>query len=278
MSTPNQESAVARPTAATARSTAAAVLAVGLAVASCKPDVGARHDRAVGLMGQYDYGAAVTEFQSVVDAAPDWLDARINLAIATLNRQNEGDERLALDILAEVLEADPDEPRALYVSGILHYYMGEIEPARDYFERVVEIDPEDAHAAYFLGLVHLQGADNAAAAEWLVRSTRLDPHLLSGYYTGSQALRRSGRSAEADELLETYLRLKPNPAAHLAEIAYRRMGPKAEALAASPVETPRPAAVEGPLFGAPRQLAAKYPSPDTSVPPISTATAGRTSL
>ena len=240
----------------TARSTGAAVLAVGLAVASCKPDVGAGNDRAVGLMGQYDYAAAVAEFQAVVDAVPDWLDARINLAIATLNRQNEGDERLALDILAEVLEADPDEPRALYVSGILHYYMGEIEPARDYFQRVVEIDPEDAHAAYFLGLVHLQAADNTAAAEWLVRSTQLDPHLLSGYYTGSQAMRRSGRSAEADELLETYLRLKPNPAAHLAEIAYRRMGPKAEALAASPMETPRPAAAEGPLFGAPRQLAA----------------------
>ena len=231
------------------------MLAVGLAVASCKPDVGAGNDRAVGLMGQYDYGAAVAQFQAVVDAEPDWLDARINLAIATLNRQNEGDERLALDILAEVLEADADEPRALYVSGILHYYMGEIEPARNYFQRVVEIDPEDAHAAYFLGLVHLQSADNTAAAEWLVRSTQLDPHLLSGYYTGSQALRRSGRSAEADELLETYLRLKPNPAAHLAEIAYRRMGPKAEALAASPVETPRPAVVEGPLFGAPRQLA-----------------------
>lgn len=232
------------------------MLAVGLAVASCKPDVGAGNDRAVGLMGQYDYGAAVAEFQAVVDAAPDWLDARINLAIATLNRQNEGDERLALGMLAEVLEADPDEPRALYVSGILHYYMGEIEPARDYFQRVVEIDPEDAHAAYFLGLVNLQAADNTAAAEWLVRSTQLDPHLLSGYYTGSQALRRSGRSAEADELLETYLRLKPNPAAHLAEIAYRRMGPKAEALAASPLEKPRPAAAEGALFGAPRQLAA----------------------
>ena len=232
------------------------MLAVGLALASCKPDVVARNDRAVGLMGQYDYAAAVAEFEAVVDGAPDWLDARINLAIATLNRQNEGDERRALGILAKVLEADPDEPRALYVSGILHYYLGEIEPAGDYFERVVEIDPRDAHAAYFLGLVHLQAADNAAAAEWLVRSTELDPHLLSGYYTGSQALRRSGRSAEADELLETYLRLKPNPAAHLAEIAYRRMGPKAEAMAASPVETPLPATVEGPLVGVPHQLAA----------------------
>ena len=256
MSTRNRESAVPKRIASTAGYTGVAVLAVGLAVASCKPDAGTRNDRAVGLMGQYDYAAAVAEFQAVVDAAPDWLDARVNLAIATLNRQNEGDERLALGILAEVLEAAPDEPRALYVSGILHYYMGEIEPARDYFERVVEIDPADAHAAYFLGLVHLQAADNTAAAEWLVRSTQLDPHLLSGYYTGSQALRRGGRSAEADELLETYLRLKPNPAAHLAEIAYRRMGPKAEARAASPVETPLPVAVGGPLFGAPRQLAA----------------------
>ena len=230
------------------------MLAAGLALASCKPDVVARNDRAVALMGQYDYAAAVAEFEAVVDAAPDWLDARINLAIATLNRQDEGDERLALGILAKVLEADPDEPRALYVSGILHYYLGEIDPARGYFERVVEVDPQDAHAAYFLGLVHLQSADNTRAAEWLVRSTQLDPHLLSGYYTGSQALRRSGRSAEADELLDAYLRLKPNPAAHLAEIAYGRMGAKATALAASPEPVAPPKPLAGPMFDPARRL------------------------
>ena len=47
-------------------------------------------------MGQYEYAAAEEAFAEVVDRAPDWLDARVNWAIATLNRQQEGDERRAL--------------------------------------------------------------------------------------------------------------------------------------------------------------------------------------
>ena len=202
-------------------------------------------------MGQYEYAAAVTEFQAVVNAAPDWLDARVNLAIGILNRQNEGDERLALGILADVLEIDPDEPRALYTSGILHYHLGEIEPALRYFSRVVEIDPRDAHAAYFLGLLYLQSGDHATASEWLAKSTELDPHLLSAYYTASLALRRLGRRDEADELVATYTRLKPNPTAHLAEIAYKRMGPKADVLTATRAGLRRPDLPQGPLFADP---------------------------
>lgn len=229
-------------------------LALTLALAGCRPDAAARNDRGVALMGRYEYAAAEVEFQAAVDAAPEWPTARINLAIATLNRQNDGDERLALDILADVLEVDPDEPRALYTSAILHLHLGEIELAKVGFARVAELDPDDAHAAYYLGLAHLQTGDNEAAADWLVRSAELDPHLLSAYYTGSQALRRIGRGEQADRMLDTYLRLQPNPAAHLAEIAYKRMGRKAEAVAASPRTVPPPVPVEGPMFAAPQVL------------------------
>ncbi|MYD98201.1 MAG: tetratricopeptide repeat protein [Gammaproteobacteria bacterium] len=238
-------------------------LALALAISGCRPDADARNDRGVALMGRYEYAAAEEEFQAAVDAAPEWPTARINLAIATLNRQNEGDEHLALDILADVLEVDPDEPRALYTSAILHLHLGEIELAKVGFARVAELDPEDAHAAYYLGLAHLQTGDNEAATDWLVRSAELDPHLLSAYYTGSQALRRIGRGEEADRMLDTYLRLQPNPAAHLAEIAYKRMGPKAEALAASPRTAPPPVPVEGPMFGGPEVLELTVPTTTT---------------
>ena len=162
-------------------------------------------------MGRYEYAAAEAEFQAAVKSAPDWLTARVNLAIATLNRQNDGDERLALDILARALDIDPDEPRALYTSGILHFQLGEIEAAKARFARVVELDPEDAHAAYYLGLTHLQDGNNETAAKWLLRSAKLDEHLLSAFYTGSLALRRSGRIEEAERLLDTYQRLQSNP-------------------------------------------------------------------
>lgn len=237
------------------------LLAASLTIASCGPDVASRNDRGVALMGRYEYAAAEAEFAAAVRRAPDWLDARINLAIATLNRQNEGDERLALDILADVLEIEPDEPRALYTSAVLHWYLGEIEPAKTLFARVAELDPDDAYAVYFLGLAHLQRGDHGAAADWLRKSAELDPHLLSAYYTGSQALRRAGRDEEAARLLEDYQRLKPNPAARLVEMAYKRMGPKAEALATAPEKTIPPPKPQGPLFAAPQALEPTGPTP-----------------
>ena len=240
------------------------LVATATLTTACRPDATAHNDRGVALMGRFEYAAAEVEFQAAVKGAPDWLTARINLAIATLNRQQDGDERLALDILADVLEVEPDEPRALYTSAILHLHLGEIEPARAGFARVAELDPEDAHAAFYLGLTHLQAGDNITAADWLVKSAELDPYLLSAYYTGSQALRRSGRTEQADRALDTYLRLQPNPAAHLAEIAYKRMGPKAEALAANPVEVPPPGPVEGSLFATPLVLDMAL-SPTTTV-------------
>ena len=45
-------------------------------------------------------------FRELAEQYPDWLDVRVNLAIATLNRQQPGDEQAALD-LASSLETIP---------------------------------------------------------------------------------------------------------------------------------------------------------------------------
>ena len=241
-----------------------ALLGIGLlaGLSSCTvdqdeiaPDARADNDRGVALMGQYEYAAAEQVFADVVAREPGWLDARVNHAIATLNRQEDGDEHLALDILGAVLADDPDHARALYTSAILHLYLGEAEPAATALERVTMLDPQDAYAAYFLGQSRLQGGDYAGAAEGFLASIELDPYMRSAYWAGSQALRRVGRNDEATELLTTYQRFETNPAARLAGFSYARMGPKAHALAASPSTagpSPKP---EGPLFGEPSRIA-----------------------
>ena len=218
-------------------------------------DAVAENDRGVALMGQYEYAAAEEAFADVVAGEPGWLDARVNLAIATLNRQNEGDERLALEILASVLADDADHARALYTSAILHLYLGEAEPATAALQRATELDAQDAYAAYFLGQSLLQAGDYAGAAERFLASLELDPYLRSAYWAGSQALRRVGRDDEATQLLTDYQRFETNPAARLAGFSYARMGPKAQALAvspAAPAATPKPA---GSLFGEPMRIA-----------------------
>ena len=51
------------------------------------------NNRGVALMGYFDYPAARSVFAALVERQPDWTDARVNLAIATLNRQEAGDDR-----------------------------------------------------------------------------------------------------------------------------------------------------------------------------------------
>ena len=214
----------------------------------------ADNDRGVAQMGRYEYTAAQASFAAVVARVPHWLDARVNHAIATLNRQDEGDEHLALEMLAPVLEQDPTHLRALYTTGIIRLYLGEPEAAAAMFAAVTVGDPNDAYAAYFLGQSKLQSSDYEAAALWLTNAVELDPYLRSAYWAGAQALRRVDRIDESTALLADYQRFAPNPAARMAGFSYKKMGPKAEALASTVNPTPEPARPEGPLFAEPRAI------------------------
>lgn len=230
----------------------AAVAGSGCGSGSAAPpdEAVALNDRGVAHMGRYEYAQAERLFAEAAALAPAWLDVRVNQAIATLNRQQEGDERLTLTILERVLADDPQHARALYTGGIVHLYLGEAAPAAALLERALERDPADAYTVYFLGQTRLQQGDHAAAAPLFLRAVELDPYLRSAYWAGAQALRRTGQGERANELLIDYQRFEAHPAARLAAFSYMKMGPKAEARAVTVAEAapaPRP---EGDLFTA----------------------------
>ena len=191
----------------------------------------ALNNRGVALMGYFDYRGAHTVFEELLTARPDWSGARINLAVALTNRQQPGDELLALEQLETVLAENPDDERANYVSAILHLYLGEIDAATVSFQAVLKVDPQDAYATYYLGQCHLQSGDLEAALSAYERAIELDPYLRSAYYGAALVLRRLGRTEHAREQLQLYERFKNNPRARLAEFKYTRMGPKSLALA-----------------------------------------------
>ena len=232
---------------------------IGVATACGKPGTYSQrdaelNDHGVAQMGRYEYEDAHATFSSVVESAPSWLDAQVNLAIATLNRQREGDEKLALSTLEKVLEKAPQHQRAVYTSGLIYLYLGQTEQAIPLFQNVAAMDPGDAYATYFLGQALLQAGDHVEASTWLVRAVALDPYLRSAYWAAAQALRRTKRVDEATDLLEDYQRFEPNPAAKLAGFSYKRMGPKAEALATpTPPQSP-PEIPDGALFSEPQRI------------------------
>jgi len=214
------------------------------------------NNRAVGLMGKFEYEPAREIFQQLVDQQADSSELRVNLAIATLNRQREGDEELALRLLDEVLKADPKNIHANYTIGLLKLYLQSPDEAIGYYQKVAAADPHDAYAAYYVGQCLAQTRQYEKAVEWFKKSIEIDPYLRSGYYAAAQALRGMGGGSddEAAQLLETFQKLEHNPRSRLVEFKYTRMGPKSEALAIGVRDTTPQALPQGPVFADPAPL------------------------
>ncbi len=211
-------------------------------------------NRGVALMGRFDYDGARTVFAALEENHPDNPDLLVNLAIATLNRQAEGDEALALETLDRALELDSSNLRARYCRGMLELHAGEAEAAIDDFEMVVAADPMDPDAVYFVGqsLMQLDRTDEALA--FYRKAIELDPYLRSAYYRVFQTLQRMGKRAEAMATLETFRRLEDNPRGRLVEFKYTKMGRRGAAIPLGGTDVrpvPRPS---GLVFEAPVAL------------------------
>ena len=224
-------------------------------------------DRGVGLMGQFDFAAAREVFAGLASHHPDWYEAQFDLAVATLNRQQEGDERAAIDQTRALLKQRPDDLRALYLLGLMMLHSQSPQDAEPLLRRVTDGDPQDAYAAYFLAQSVLSQGHADAALPLFESAIALDPRLRSAQYGVSQALARLGRTGEAKEHLDQFQLLRNNPLARLAEFKYTRMGAKAEAINAVQSEN-HPPAPAGALFAEPVPLRT---GPATTTRPVASA-------
>ncbi|MGB5539811.1 MAG: FG-GAP-like repeat-containing protein, partial [Gammaproteobacteria bacterium] len=225
----------------------------GQEIPAAPPDAQAieLNNRGVGLMGRYDYAAALQVFEQLAQQHPREALFRFNLAVALMNRQLDGDEADALARFDALLEEQPVDLRARYCAGLLEFRRGELEQAAGHLRAVLAADPHDPYAAYFLAQSLAQRGDGAGALDWYRRVVDTDPYLRSAYYALSQLYRQQGDADEAARQLDHYTRLADNPRAQLIEFKYTRMGAKCEAAATASgtrAVTSRPA---GPLFAAP---------------------------
>lgn len=211
-------------------------------------------NRGVALMGRFDYDGARTVFADLAKTYPDNPDLLVNLAIATLNRQSEGDEALAVETLNQALDLDPSNLRARYCRGLLGLHSGDAEPALADFEAVVDADPTDSDAVYFVGQCLMQLERAEEALEYYQRTIELDPYLRSAYYRAFQTLQRMGLRDEAMATLETFRELENNPRGRLVEFKYTKMGRRGVALPLGGKPLPPVAAPSGPLFEEPSAI------------------------
>ncbi len=211
----------------------------------------ALNNRGVGLMGRYDYAAALRIFQQLARQYPQQTAFRLNLAIAQMNRQLDGDEAAALVHFDALADEHPEEPRVRYCAGLLEFRRGELERAAQHLNAVLAADPHDPYAAYFLAQSLQQRGDNTAALGWYQRALSTDPYLRSAYYALSQLYRQQGESDTAGRYLTLYQQLANNPRAQLVEFKYTRMGPKCEATPVGSAAAPVAQRPDRPLFAGP---------------------------
>ncbi|MHB9009752.1 MAG: CRTAC1 family protein, partial [Limisphaerales bacterium] len=180
-------------------------------------------NQGTSLMGQYRYDEAVTAFTDVVEAAPELVEARINLANALFNRNRKEDLDAAGQLLVGVLAQEPENVRALYFQAIVQQHLGQAELAIPNLEKVVRQQPDDGAAWYLLALCK-QRLGQPSEAEFL-RAVEHRPYLYSAYYQLYQASMRAGAPDRAAGFLEKFKTLRESPLGESIELPqYNQMG------------------------------------------------------
>ena len=191
----------------------------------------ARFNDGIAYMERYEPARAVEAFDEVLELSPDWSEARLNLAIALLNSQQEGDlERAEVELRKVILEM-PGEPRGPFTLGMLLRYLSRTEEAKEQFAAVLRLDPEDADAHYQLGALAMN-EDDAVARRHFEQTLAVLPHHQSACYRLQGLLRRAGEKEEAAELLRRFTELKESGAGLISGMKYGEMGRYAEVIRA----------------------------------------------
>lgn len=216
----------------------------------------AGNERGVALMGQHKFGEALAVFDSLAERFPEVDVVTVNRGLATLNRQQKGDEQRALARFEEVLARSPDDPCANYGVGLLLLRGGRGE-ALDRFERARAAAPNDAYVELYRSMaLELVGRRDEALAGYREVIAR-NPYLVSAYYRSAQILLRQGKRDEGRAMLEKFRSLDRNPLRLTSDWVYGRMGPMAEAISLTGgALTARPV---GPLLDRARPFAADEP-------------------
>jgi tetratricopeptide (TPR) repeat protein len=161
----------------------------------------------VGQMGRFEFDAAAATFSKILEQHPDDADSRVNLAIAVLNRQREGDSEAALKLIDEVLVKNPDHLRARYIKGLLQLNRAQPADALEHFRFVAERDPRDPYAAYYVGQCLAGAGKHEEALARYAKASAIDPNLRSAYYGAFQSLQRLKRIDEAKQKLAEFQKL-----------------------------------------------------------------------
>jgi tetratricopeptide (TPR) repeat protein len=162
------------------------------------------------LLGQADadqnqYTPAVAEFSRALELDPKIEGAHFGRGIILLH-QGKVDDSVG-EFRAE-LEAHPADAKAKYHLAYGLILQQQKDQALNLLLEVVRDKPDYADAQYQIGKILLERGEIKAAIARLETAVRLDPTKDYNYFQLSAAYRRDGRLEDAQNVLQTYQKLK----------------------------------------------------------------------
>lgn len=176
-------------------------------------DPGARDAREfAGLLAARvgDTEAVITHNRALLEADPDSLPARVNLAtaLAGAGRREE----------AVALIAGRPEPKLRRLAGFLHQEEGRLAEAIADYEAVVAAHPDDFQIWNNLGIVRLAANDPKGAAVAFDHAVRLNSDLVPLYLNLSEALGQAGRMRDRQAVMHAAVLRAPDDPGVLMEL------------------------------------------------------------
>ena len=139
--------------------------------------------------------------------------------LLTMARQSNrsGDLNRAEQLCRQVLDAEPEHVKALYLMGAACHERGELDEALRCFDRVLRRNPASARAYHARGAVLRDKGDLEGAVRELQEAVRLRPGFVAAQISLGMAFQEQGKLQEAAEVFRAVVRLRPSlPEAHLA--------------------------------------------------------------
>jgi tetratricopeptide (TPR) repeat protein len=117
-------------------------------------------------------------FENLLKDDPSRLDIKNKLAMTYISSDN---PMQGINLLREILEADPENENGLFNMGILAIQSGQYERAGERFKNLVSLYPQNLRAQFYLGLCYFElgEKDNAIRQFELVKSIENDPAVLA---------------------------------------------------------------------------------------------------
>ena len=149
---------------------------------------------------------AIDSYKKVLDLKADVPQALTNVGILLIRQERAGE---AIPYLEKLTELRPDDFQAVFALGRARAGLGELEAASAALERAAEIDPSSGHAAYEYGRVLIALERFEDAEREYLRAAELDPQFASLKLELADLLNKSGRQ---DRAISLYLeRLETHP-------------------------------------------------------------------